>query len=67
MDPFNYPYSHSREVHPNEEVDASGCYGTRELVFQEFLIRQTIGPNPKNLIFELRPTTRKVYPPVVTV
>jgi len=46
-----------------EKVDALGCYGPRELVFQEFPIRQIFAPYPNSLIFKHRPTTIKVYPP----
>jgi len=38
INPFKYPYSYTREVHLDEEVDALECYGPREPIFQEFPI-----------------------------
>jgi len=61
IDPFHYPYSYTREVNPNEEVDALRCYGAKELAFQEFPIRQTTASNSKKFILEHRLTIRKVY------
>lgn len=67
IDLFNYPYSYTREIHLDEEVDALGCYRTREPVFQKFPIRQIVAPNPNRFIFECRPIAQKVYPPSAIV